>query len=304
MIYLLYGPDTYRSLKKTNEIIQEYQKKAGGGFNLHRFDGEDEDLSLLRKIIESNSLFAARKLIVAQNILSYCEDFESIKLILKPLRGLAETILILLERESDEKTKKRIQEIDKLFDKSQEFLYLGREALSRWVSDEAKKRGVKLYPAGLASLSSFGSNLWALSNELDKMALLQQSATSHQSSFNNVQERTVFELGDTFFSQKKEGLRTLLNLLHQGHDDFNLFSYLSNHARTLFIVKSHIDGGKIVSTKYGIHPYVVKKAASIVKPLPTVKLRIILRRFFDEDYKIKIGIKKPQEALEHILMDV
>ncbi len=303
MIYLLYGPDTYRSIKKTNEIIEEYRKKAGSDFNLHRFDAEGNDLSSFRKIIDTNSLFAARKLIMAQNILAAIDDFESTKSILKSLQGLADIILILLERELDKETKERIQEVDKFIDKSQEFLFLGREALSKWTSEEAKKRGVKLYPAGLTSLASFGSNLWALSNELDKMALLQQSSISHQEPLNNERERTVFELGDTFFSKKKKGLKILLHLLYQGHDDFNVFSYLSNHARTLFTVKSHIDEGMAVPAKYGIHPYVIKKAASMVKSISTVQLQTTLRRFFEEDHKIKIGIKKPREALEHMLID-
>lgn len=117
-----------------------------------------------------------------------------------------------------------------------------------------------------------------------------------------VAEPSVFRLGDTFFSSRREGLRSLLELLDRGHDDFNLFSYLANHARTLFAVKSFSSKRLAVPASYGIHPYVVKKASSIAARLPEEHLSSHFKRFFEEDRKIKIGQSRPKDSLIHILI--
>ncbi len=115
-------------------------------------------------------------------------------------------------------------------------------------------------------------------------------------------ETSIFQLGDTFFSSRREGLRNLLNLLHQGHEDFNLFSYLVNHGRILCLIKSYEDQKKNVPGHHKIHPYVIKKAAGIVRTLSLGQLHSALRNFFEEDVKIKTGASKAKESLMRMLV--
>jgi DNA polymerase III delta subunit len=117
-----------------------------------------------------------------------------------------------------------------------------------------------------------------------------------------VLEPSVFRLGDTFFSSRREGLRSLLDLLDRGHDDFNLFSYLSNYARTLLSVKSFTESRRAVPASYDLHPYVVKKASLIVSRLSENSLRGQFKNFFEEDRKIKTGQTRPKESLIRILL--
>lgn len=114
-------------------------------------------------------------------------------------------------------------------------------------------------------------------------------------------DKAIFRLGDTFFTSPREGLRTLLGMLHEGHDDFNIFSYLANHARTLVTVKHYSGSGKNVSASHGLHPYVVKKALSVVREIRAEKLHGILRQFFEGDLKAKTGIVKPRDSLLRLL---
>ena len=114
-------------------------------------------------------------------------------------------------------------------------------------------------------------------------------------------ESNIFRLGDTFFTSRREGLRNLLSLLHQGHDDFNLFSYLANHARTLLTVQHYLENKKSVHPRHGIHPFVIKKASAIIRTIPFERLRRMFQRFFEEDYKVKVGISKPRDSLFHMI---
>lgn len=112
----------------------------------------------------------------------------------------------------------------------------------------------------------------------------------------------IFRLGDSFFTDKKEALRNLMSLLDEGHEEMGIFSYLLNHARTLATVKFYRDRQKEVPASHKIHPYVVKKASALTRPLPPDYLPRILNRFFEEDFKIKTGQSKPKESLISILL--
>lgn len=116
-------------------------------------------------------------------------------------------------------------------------------------------------------------------------------------------DKAIFRLGDTFFTSPREGLRTLLGMLHEGRDDFNIFSYLANHARTLVTVKHYSGSGKDVPPSHGIHSYVIKKAAPIVRNMSAEKLKVNMLGFFAEDRKIKVGASKPKDSLLSLLGD-
>lgn len=107
----------------------------------------------------------------------------------------------------------------------------------------------------------------------------------------------IFRLGDTFFVSPREGLRCLLGLLYQGYDEFNLFAYLANHARTLLIVRHYSENKKPVPLQHGLHPYVVKKALALTGTISYDRLSRMISRFFSEDQKIKTGVTKPRDSL-------
>src|SRR3989344_4524929 len=95
MIYILYGPDTYRSRKKLNEIIAQYREKAGNNFNLHRFDAKDDKTEDIKRACESGSLFEAKKLVVIEYAFVAAESFPQIKSAVAAARHALDTILIL-----------------------------------------------------------------------------------------------------------------------------------------------------------------------------------------------------------------
>lgn len=295
VLLILHGPDTYRSRRKLREIIEEYCKKAVGNFNLHRFDAEENDLSGVNQLMEASSLFGGKKLVVVENALS-SENFKS-----SEFKSLKDTIVVFWDRELNEQGKKHLAEIEPYADKTQEFKNLTKEHARQWIQEEAKHRGVRLYPAHLAYLDQFGSDLWAVSNELDKVA------AGSSAEFKNLPQAgsrsvNIFTLGDTFFTSKKEALRILLGLMHEGHDEFNIFSYLLNHARTLLTVKAYSEMREPLMASHGIHPFVIKKAAAIVRGLSMMELRQVFQRFFEEDLRIKIGLSTPRDSLFGMLV--
>ena len=142
----------------------------------------------------------------------------------------------------------------------------------------------------------FGSDLWRISNELGKLSAsgtLARAERKHSS--------TIFSLGDTFFTSRSRALGHLANLFEDGEDGVALFSYLANHLRTLFIVRHFTDEKKSVPAVFGIHPYVQKKAGAIAQGMPISRFKMLFRRFFEEDRKIKTGERTPEDSLIRIM---
>ncbi len=114
-------------------------------------------------------------------------------------------------------------------------------------------------------------------------------------------EMTIFQLGDTYFSSPREGLRSLLQLLSQGLEEKNIFAYLASHLRTLLTVKTYAEQKLPLPSSSGIHPYVAQKAALVVRPHTVFSLTEAFKQFFHEDAKIKTGLSKPRESLFSLL---
>ncbi len=293
MIYLLYGPDTYRSRKKLNEIIGEYKKRAGDGLNFYRLDALESTVAAVRNILESGSLFGGKKLVVIDNALSNPDIISFFKKEGRDYKEENSTFILLWDSENT----KKAEELKTVCSKMQEFESLKPAQIKQWITEEAKTRGVRLLPRDVVYLTSLGTDLWKVSNELDKLLLTNQDKNLDETS-----RPSVFDLGDSFFSSKIRALHHLLELLQNGHDEFNLFAYLSGHARTLLTLKFFHEERQPVPANVGIHPFVIKKTSPIIRELSLGSLRNLHHRFFEEDVKIKTGMTKPGEALISFLV--
>src|SRR3989338_3466909 len=108
MIYILYGPDTYRSRRKLNEIISEYREKIGSAFDLHRLDADEDDLSGLKTLLGTQSLFSPKKLVIVENALASADKLETLKNVFASFKNSPDTVMVLWDRGLDENTKKRL----------------------------------------------------------------------------------------------------------------------------------------------------------------------------------------------------
>ena len=165
-----------------------------------------------------------------------------------------------------------------------------------WITTEAEKKRVSLAREDADYLSSFGGDLWKVSNELEKMSLVRERRSGGER-----QTSTVFSLGDTFFSSPRDALRHLATLLRAGEDAVGLFAYLANHTRTLFTVRAFSDKQMSIPREFGVHPFVAKKAASGARALSLPRLSRMLALFWEEDRRIKTGESSAEDSLIRLI---
>lgn len=297
MLYTLHGPDTYRSREKLKEIIEEYRKKAGSNFEFHRFDCDEDDVSRLRAVVEGGSLFSAKRLVVASYPFSGKCDFDICLRLAKKAKDSKEIFLVFWDRDIGKTSAAKLSKIRAYSHKEQEFLLLSGVALERWIREEAKKRGVVLQKNEIEWFLSFGGDLWRVSSELAKREVGGGARVPLPEA-----QSTIFSLGDAFFSAPRQALFHLLSILRAGEDGMGVFSYLSNHARTQFIVRAFSERGAAIPQAFRIHPFVAKKAAAAGRNMTRESFRSLFRAFWEEDRKIKTGESSAEDALIRILI--
>lgn len=223
MIIFIYGEDSYRRLKKLNDILKTYRERHGR-LSEDRFDcGRMGEVSKLKEFMANRSMFDPAKLVVLENI-SDCEDRRELKEILKEnLDSKDSTIVISSDKEPTADFKFLVCEPTK----SQEFKALSRNALTAFIKSEAEERNVALFPETMGYLiEAFKDDSWGIVTELDKLAL-----TSGQT---GIERR----LGDNFYqllnklkgSGREEERIVALEMLLSGNKEdparvFNSLSY-------------------------------------------------------------------------------
>ena len=297
MIYAIYGSDTYRCRKKLNEIIDAYRRKSGVHIDLHRFDASYDDVAKLKSIMNMQSLFMPKKLVVVENALSEA----SMQMIdyAKSWKDTKDQHLVLIHEALDAVSKKHLKAWEKFLTQSQEFGELEGAKKEAWIKSEAAERGVALAPDDAKKLAIVTADSWSLVQEIEKIAV---AGRREQEGYSGPMP-TVFDLGDAFFTDKKAALGILHRLLENGQDEFGLFSYLVNRSRVLVAIKQCLEQKKSVPSWLGIHPFVIKKTENLTRALTLAQCGTFLPRFFEEDSRIKIGLSQPKDSLMQMLIE-
>lgn len=170
---LFYGPDSYRRKQKTDEIIAAYRQKHGD-LGVFRADLED-DLQAFDDAVEflrNRSLFDPLKIVVLKNFSG--ADFKAGKKIkeLKELVALYKNSRDTVILSADSKPGADFKFLFETDIKSQEFEELGEAGLTKFIKNEAAKRGLELKDDQISLLKdNFGVDTWSIATELDKLSL-------------------------------------------------------------------------------------------------------------------------------------
>ena len=314
MIYLLHGPDTYRSREKLLEIVEEYRKVHRSGLSLkYLFAKEVEDgFRELNDLIGQTSLFQEKKLIVLFNFFSN-QDFK--KKFIENLKTFSEIEEIILFYEDQKILEK--DELLKSFKtraKVQAFDFLKGRELEKWVEEEFLKYKVKVSSEVVKTLITYLANdLWRLSSEIKKLAnykmregvvLVEDIKLLLVPNIETVIFKTIEAIAR---KNKKEALLLLHQHLEKGESPFYLLTMISFQFRNLLIIKDLIEKGKpyhsILKTS-GLHPFIVQKNYQQANFFSYLQLKKIYQKLLEIDFKLKTGRINPEIALDLFVAQV
>jgi len=319
MILFLYGPDTYRSRQKLNEIIEHYKKIHKSGLNLKFFEGEELNFEDFKDEFQQTSMFKEKKLVVLTNFFSNLVFKERF---LKEGKNFVNSADIILFYE-----KNPIPEKDSLFHfliknaKSQEFKLLAGQKLKNWVKKEFLNFGIEISQEALEKLISFvGNDLWQMSNEIKKLVAYR---TGHNQVTTVTKvcpeikredvellvkpkiETDIFQTIDAIAARnKKMALKLLKAHLEKGDSPFYLFSMINFQFRNLLIIKDLMERNLSPYSLNHLHPYVIKKSIPLLEKFSFSELKKIYQKIFQLDLDVKTGKIEPEMALDLLITEL
>lgn len=287
MIYLLYGPDTYRSREKLREFIAAFQAKAGGAFNVTRLDAGEESTAV-RAIGRTASLFAPKELYAIERISEAAkEDQDYVRDSLERWREDRDLTVVFWEAGIEAKDA-MLAAVKKHAAQTQEFKPLAAAAVRRWIAGEIDRREIRLAREEAEQLAArFGSDLWALSQELGKIASgWQERRTASEA-------EKVWSFTDEFFRKRRASIRPLGRLLEAGCEPIYILGALAGALRTLALVQDGLERGNLRAATAKLHPYVVKKNAELARRLRRSDISDYFSALLSADLEQKTGRLPP-----------
>jgi len=291
MIILLQGKDTYLQKRALNQIISDSRPAKVVFFD---FGIEKITLDLLREEIRQKSIFKEKKLLIVIGLLEQIGFGKETTSFLSSLSNIDETVIVLVENKAVPK--------HQLFSQVYKTEPLKLNSLKKWIADEIQSRGGEIEERALQILIyAGGENLWAISNEIDKLIAYKKGEKILIDDVNLLIspkiEDNIFQAID-FIGQrdKKNALKMLYIHLKKGDSISYLLAMIGFHFRTLILAKSGAD-----PQKSGIHPFVFRKALNQARFFSQEELNNIYRQIILSDIKIKTGQIEERIALDLLI---
>lgn len=310
MVFFLYGPDTFRSSRKLNEIITTYRSKYKSGFNLLKIEANEEGFERLKDRIETISMFVEKKLIILENLLSapkttqekFQKYFKE-----KDIFNGKSVSLIIFENSDPDKRLKLYKDLLKSAFKKQEFSSLSPAKTKEFILKEIKARDSKIEPQAVEKIMVFfGNDLWQIENEIQKLISFKNKNTITKEDVEKLCVSNInLNIFDTIESiarkDKKRALKLISDHLQEGENEIRILSMINYQFRNLIKVKSLLEDRKKfyqIQRISKLHPFVVKKTLFIARNFSMEELKKIYKNLLETDFAIKTGKIDPKLGIE------
>lgn len=328
MLYVLLGEDDF-SLRQTLERI----KKGIGDpttltVNTTTLDGRQLTLDNLKSICETVPFLAEKRLVIVEGLL---ERFESKgksgtkktsrpdsqknghKSIVDYISQIPEsTVLVVV----DGKIGNRNPLLKELSAKVEikNFPLLRNAKLRQWLQHRVTESGGSISVSAVELLARFvGSNLWILSNEIDKLVLYTAGQRIEDDDIRAVvsyaQEANVFTMVDAILESKAGIAQKLLQqLVQQGAAPAYLLVMLARQARIIVRVKEMKEQRKpntVIQNKLNLtSDFVLRKALEQANRYSWKRIKETYHKLLEADLSIKTGKYDSELALNILVAEL
>lgn len=318
MIIFLFGEDTFRSRQKLKELKGKFKHDVDpDGSSIVVIDGEKASLESINEVVAAPSLFAKRRMIVIESIFKNksikvqeaVADYFKARDDKKEISN--ESNIIIFWDETDGEGLKTNKLFKLLTGQRfvQEFKPLSNTQAISWVKARAKKRGVTIrHQAAVHLTSLFGSDLWQLCNEINKLASFKRGQTPElvegtqpaQIEVQDVDElargsadENIFALTDAISNKNKaQALKLFEEEMKSGVTETYLLFMIIRQFKILMQVREGLDQGltpRKLMSQLKLHPFVVQKSSTQVRKFTLPILKRIFQALVSIDRELKTG---------------
>ncbi len=328
MIIFIFGDDDFRGKEKVEELKRRFLKEVDpSGSSLSVIDGKEASMIEVSEKCGTSSLLVSKRMIVIEDLFSNSKILEEALDYFKTKEETG-TDNIIIFWEPRIKTKKKNNKKTPLFlDASdrekilsakaqrlfmflqtqeyvQEFSKLSYSELAKWTQDRASRRGAEISGQALRALLGLtGSDLWLVSQELDKL-ISYKKGLSPQGAIEielkeveaisvGIFDNNIFSLTDALASKNSAlAIRLMEEQLYSGVNDYYLLSMMIRQVKILLQVRQALDSGlnaRQISKQLNLHSFVVQKGVSQVRQFNYHELSRALSKLIEIESQLKTG---------------
>lgn len=319
MIFLLYGPESFRRQQKLKDLKDKFINTLDPlGQSLSFIDGSKCSLNELNDTLNAGSLFTKKRMLVIENIFLNKQEhiFPEILNLCKKNSGDDANIIVFNEEEIKRTTLKN--EIKKFADwllkqnYVQEFKALNKLQLDNFVKEKIKASGAQITSSAINLLLAKTTNdLWRLNNEINKLIAASNKQTIDDKLVGDLVagevEESIFVLIDALVAKKNElAIRLLETQLSAGMSIEYILAMLQRQIRIMLSIKilqteNNLSQNDIIKN-LKLHPFVVQKSSQQAKNFSLEELHYYWQKLLEIDFNNKKGKSNVNNELYALLI--
>lgn len=296
-VFLLHGNDNYQSSQKLKIWQDQFVKKYGEDSNIDTYSGGKINISNFETDLRTTPFLSEKRMIIVKDFLSK-GDKDDVKRITKLLDKTPDTcVLIFFESEKLSIASVAYKAINKV-GKIDEFPALAQSQITNWIINKSKADGIKIsYVTANYLTAHCGTNLWTISNELEKLKTFVQDKEITNEIIDELTtpslEASIFKLTDCISEKRTQKSLDVLKILNDNGEDLTqTFFMIVRQFRILIQTKDLVDKNESMASigkKIKQKPFVVQKAKTQIKNFTAEKLREIYEQLLQIDIGFKTG---------------
>lgn len=305
MIIFFYGPNSYASRRKLQEIVAAYKTKTSSDFGLERLDGITTNAKSLGAALRAVPFLASSRLVVVEYLSANKAASGQIEAIIQDLPTT--TVVVFYEKDVDKRTAYFKTLTAKA--QAQQFELLSPTQLAGWVRNHLKTLDATIEPGAMAELiDRVGDDQWRLEQELGKLASHNSEITRDhvQLLVEPGRDENIFGLVEAIASGRTKQALTQYQLLRAGGaGELYILSMITWQLRNLLLAGTagETSPGELARVA-GLSPFVAQKALARQADLDLEHIKAAFLAAVDTEYKIKSGAGKPDQLVEMLIYQV
>ena len=312
----LFGSEKYLIHQRLMELKRDF-KNQNPNADLVVFDLDEDELKMVKDgLLQTQGLFASKKMIVFENTLKLKKtEQDDLQDFLKNKKLCKDDNLEVIFAETNENgaksTSTKLGQYLKRNGEKVEFKKMTDDQLRQWVNSEFLKRSEwKVTDEMMATRELIlltRGNLWQLSNEIDKLISYKEVGDVKVADVRNLcfgkVEAKIFDLVDAIGeNNKKRALLLKQQLIDQGDNEFYIFTMILFQIRNLLKVseclQKGINNSFEIKKQTGLHPFVIQKTIANLNYFSSEKIKQIYQMIAEIDRRTKTGQMEMTKAID------
>lgn len=312
-IFLFHGEDSYSTSEKIKFWRKQFIEKHGE-YSFEAIETKDLKPAEFSTNIQSLPFLADKRLVIVKDFLNKgkSEDQKKIANTLDKVPDFC--ILVFQEEKSADKRTSLYKKLKKI-GQVEDFPLLEPQQAASWILKQNKNIS---YTTANYLAEYCGTNLWKISNELDKLATFCQNQEIKKEHIEKLctasLTASVFKLTDDLAQKRqRQSLQTFYSLNESGEDPIKIFFMIVRHFRILIqvhsLAKQHTEPA--ITKRLKQHPFVIKKSVQQSRNFSSEKLKTIYSKLLEIDKNFKTGVIKTSNndnkeyclAIEKLIID-